>query len=62
MKVVGNYRVNTANSSTDTSGEHLTCLRRIFQPQLFKDSITREKVRLSLWGVLCPVYIPYSFR
>ncbi|EAW78701.1 hCG1811420, isoform CRA_a [Homo sapiens] len=27
MKVVGNYRVNTANSSTDTSGEHLTCLR-----------------------------------
>ncbi|PNJ73046.1 PQLC2L isoform 6 [Pongo abelii] len=135
MKVVGNYRVNTANSSTDRSREHLTCLRSqlsvayrngrvdeavslgfllcwiggeltnfkgcylinqlpiqiftaifdmntdiiilsqfmyyrlknqknkmIFQPQLFKDSITREKVRLSLWGVLRPVYIPYSFR
>ncbi|PNI78108.1 LOW QUALITY PROTEIN: PQLC2L isoform 2 [Pan troglodytes] len=134
MKVVGNYRVNTANSTTDMSREHLTCLRSqlfvayrngrvdeavlgfldcwiggdltnfkgcyltnqlpiqiftaifnmntdiiifsqfmyyrlknqkkkmIFQPQLFKDSITREKVRLSLWGVLCPVYIPYSFR
>uniref|UniRef100_A0A2K6K2P4 Solute carrier family 66 member 1 like n=1 Tax=Rhinopithecus bieti TaxID=61621 RepID=A0A2K6K2P4_RHIBE len=136
MKVVGNYGVNAANSSTDRSREHLTCLRRngilfvayrngrvdeavslgfllcwiggdltnfkgyvhpylplqiltaifdmnmdiiilsqfmyyrlknhknkmIFQPQLFKDSITREKVRLSLWAVLCPVYIPYSFR
>uniref|UniRef100_A0A2I3HHP3 Uncharacterized protein n=1 Tax=Nomascus leucogenys TaxID=61853 RepID=A0A2I3HHP3_NOMLE len=28
MKVVGNYRVNTTNSSTDRSREHLTCLRR----------------------------------
>uniref|UniRef100_A0A2I3RWD0 Solute carrier family 66 member 1 like n=1 Tax=Pan troglodytes TaxID=9598 RepID=A0A2I3RWD0_PANTR len=27
MKVVGNYRVNTANSTTDMSREHLTCLR-----------------------------------
>uniref|UniRef100_A0A2K6AUM7 Solute carrier family 66 member 1 like n=1 Tax=Macaca nemestrina TaxID=9545 RepID=A0A2K6AUM7_MACNE len=132
MKVAGNYGVNAANSGTDRSREHLTCLRRndilfvsyrngrvdeavslgfllcwiggdltnfkgcyltnqlpiqiltaifdmntdiiilsqfmyyrlkihknkmIFQPQLFKDSITREKVRLSLWAVLCPVYI-----
>uniref|UniRef100_A0A2K5JAZ4 Uncharacterized protein n=1 Tax=Colobus angolensis palliatus TaxID=336983 RepID=A0A2K5JAZ4_COLAP len=135
MKIMGNYGVNAANSSTDRSREHLTCLRSqlfvayrngrvdeavslgfllcwiggdltnfkscylsnqlpiqiltaifdmntdiiilsqfmyyrlnnhknkmIFQPQLFKDSITREKVRLSLWAVLCPVYIPYSFR
>uniref|UniRef100_A0A2K6K2N9 Uncharacterized protein n=1 Tax=Rhinopithecus bieti TaxID=61621 RepID=A0A2K6K2N9_RHIBE len=28
MKVVGNYGVNAANSSTDRSREHLTCLRR----------------------------------
>uniref|UniRef100_A0A2K6AUL5 Solute carrier family 66 member 1 like n=1 Tax=Macaca nemestrina TaxID=9545 RepID=A0A2K6AUL5_MACNE len=28
MKVAGNYGVNAANSGTDRSREHLTCLRR----------------------------------
>uniref|UniRef100_A0A2K5JAZ5 Uncharacterized protein n=1 Tax=Colobus angolensis palliatus TaxID=336983 RepID=A0A2K5JAZ5_COLAP len=28
MKIMGNYGVNAANSSTDRSREHLTCLRR----------------------------------
>ncbi|XP_011814422.1 PREDICTED: putative uncharacterized protein PQLC2L [Colobus angolensis palliatus] len=27
MKIMGNYGVNAANSSTDRSREHLTCLR-----------------------------------
>uniref|UniRef100_A0A2I3H543 Uncharacterized protein n=1 Tax=Nomascus leucogenys TaxID=61853 RepID=A0A2I3H543_NOMLE len=34
MKVVGNYRVNTTNSSTDRSREHLTCLRRLMKKTL----------------------------
>uniref|UniRef100_A0A2K5YRK6 Uncharacterized protein n=1 Tax=Mandrillus leucophaeus TaxID=9568 RepID=A0A2K5YRK6_MANLE len=34
MKVVGNYGVNAANSGTDRSREHLTCLRRLIKKPL----------------------------
>uniref|UniRef100_A0A2K5EV50 Uncharacterized protein n=1 Tax=Aotus nancymaae TaxID=37293 RepID=A0A2K5EV50_AOTNA len=34
MKVMGNYRANAANSSTDRSRGYLTCLRRLMKKSL----------------------------
>ncbi|XP_014651715.1 PREDICTED: putative uncharacterized protein PQLC2L [Ceratotherium simum simum] len=46
---------------------HISCIFYLGSPSstignLFKDSITRKKVSLSLLGTLCPLYVSYFFR